>query len=148
MNLNLTKAIRMFIIILWAITLVLLGVGLIFLFASFDDNELFTRVSLSLAAMMSVISFGFTIFAMIKNKQFSSEKKKEKQNLKFKLNGINKQNEDLYYDTIKLAKDNNIEMIDIEYIPFDNLDLANNFNETLTIENARIRSEIELKKSL
>ncbi len=146
MNANLTKIIKLFIIVLWAITLVLLVVGLVFLFASFEDNELFTRIALSLAAMMSVISFGFTIYAMIKNKQFSKNKVDEKQNLKFKLNLINKQNEDLYKDTKDLAAFHNIEMLDIEYVPYDNLELANHLNEELTIENSRIRSEIEARK--
>ena len=146
MNLPLNKIIRTFILLLWAATLVLLVVGLIFLFSGFRDNELFTRVLLSIAAMMSVISLAGTIWAMVKNKEFAKQKIDEKQNLKYKLHQINEKNKQLYFDTAKLAKDNNIEMLDIEYIDFDNLELANHFNEELTIENSRIRNEIELKK--
>ena len=146
MNLPLNKIIRSFILILWAATLILLVVGLIFLFSGFRDNELFTRVLLSIAAMMSVISLAGTIWAMVKNKEFAKQKIDEKQNLKFKLHQINESNKQLYFDTAKLAKDNNIEMLDIEFIDFDSLELANHFNEELTIENSRIRNEIELKK--
>ena len=85
MNLNLSKIIRIFILVLWAITLTLLIVGLVFLFSNFNNNELFTRVALSLAAMMSVISLGFSLYAMIKRKEFSNDKKTEKQNVKYKL---------------------------------------------------------------
>lgn len=148
MNLNLSKIIRIFIIIMWAITLTLLLVGLIFLFSDFANNELFTRIALSLAAMMSVFSFAFSLYAMIKHKEFSKDKKSEKQNVKYKLNAINTQNKDLYDEIVALAKVNEIEMLDIEYTAYDSLELANHFNEELTLENARIRSEIELKKSL
>ena len=146
MNLPLNKIIRTFILVLWAATLVLLIVGLIFLFSGFKDNELFTRVLLSIAAMMSVISLTGTIWAMVKSKEFAKQKTDEQQNLKFKLRQINETNKQLYFDTAKLAKDNNIEMLDIEVIDFDSLELANHFNEELTIENSRIRNEIELKK--
>lgn len=146
MNLPLNKIIRTFILLLWAVTLVLLVVGLIFLFSGFRDNELFTRVLLSIAAMMSVISLAGTIWAMIKSKDFAKQKVDEKANLKFKLRQINESNKQLYFDTAKLAKDNDIEMLDIEFVDFDNIELANHFNEELTIENSRIRNEIELKK--
>ena len=148
MNLNLSKIIRIFILVLWAITLTLLIVGLIFLFSNFANNELFTRIALSLAAMMSVISLGFSLFAMIKHKEFSRNKTSEKQNVKYKLNAINSQNKDLYEEIVALAKANEIEMLDIEFTEYDSLELANHFNEELTLENARIRSEIELRKSL
>ncbi len=148
MNLNLSKIIQIFILVLWAITLTLLIVGLIFLFSNFADNELFTRIALSLAAMMSVISLGFSLFAMIKRKEFSRNKTSEKQNIKYKLNAINSQNKELYEEIVALAKANEIEMLDIEFTEYDSLELANHFNEELTLENARIRSEIELRKSL
>ncbi len=143
---NLAKVIKLFILILWAITLALLITGLIFLFSNFEDNQLFTRIALSLAAMMSIISLAFSIYAMIKNKEFSKDKGKEKQNLKFKLKTINDQNKNLYEDIVNLAKTNNIEMLDLEYAEYNSLELANHFNEELTMENARIRSEIEAKK--
>lgn len=143
---NLAKVIKLFILILWAITLALLITGLIFLFSNFEDNQLFTRIALSLAAMMSIISLTFSIYAMIQNKEFSKDKGKEKQNLKFKLKTINDQNKNLYEDIVNLAKTNNIEMLDLEYAEYDSLELANHFNEELTMENARIRSEIEAKK--
>ncbi len=143
---NLAKVIKLFILILWAITLALLITGLIFLFSNFEDNQLFTRIALSLAAMMSIISLAFSIYAMIQNKEFSKDKGKEKQNLKFKLKTINDQNKNLYEDIVNLAKTNNIEMLDLEYAEYDSLELANHFNEELTMENARIRSEIEAKK--
>ena len=143
---SLAKVIKLFILILWAITLALLITGLIFLFSNFEDNQLFTRIALSLAAMMSIISLAFSIYAMIQNKEFSKDKGKEKQNLKFKLKIINDQNKNLYEDIVNLAKTNNIEMLDLEYAEYDSLELANHFNEELTMENARIRSEIEAKK--
>ena len=143
---SLAKVIKLFILILWAITLALLITGLIFLFSNFEDNQLFTRIALSLAAMMSIISLTFSIYAMIQNKEFSKDKGKEKQNLKFKLKTINDQNKNLYEDIVNLAKTNNIEMLDLEYAEYDSLELANHFNEELTMENARIRSEIEAKK--
>ncbi len=143
---SLAKVIKLFILILWAITLALLITGLIFLFSNFEDNQLFTRIALSLAAMMSIISLAFSIYAMIQNKEFSKDKGKEKQNLKFKLKTINDQNKNLYEDIVNLAKTNNIEMLDLEYAEYDSLELANHFNEELTMENARIRSEIEAKK--
>ena len=146
MNLPLNKIIRTFILLLWAATLVLLLVGLIFLFSGFKDNELFTRVLLSIAAMMSVISLAATIWAMIKRKDFSKQQDDEKQNLKYKLHQLNEANKQLFLDTAKLAKDNNIEMLDLEFVDFDSIELANHFNEELTIENSRIRNEIELKK--
>ena len=148
MNLSLSKIIKIFIIIMWAITLALLIVGLIFLFANFNKNELFTRIALSLAAMMSIFSLAFSIYAMIKNKEFSKDKRTEKQNVKYKLSAINKQNKDLYEEIVQLAKDNNITMLDIEYAQYDTLELANHFNEELTLENARIRGEIEQRKSI
>ncbi len=148
MNLNLSKIIQIFILILWAITLTLLIVGLVFLFSNFENNELFTRIALSLAAMMSVISLGFSLYAMIKRKEFSRNKTSEKQNIKYKLNAINSQNKELYEEIVALAKANEIEMLDIEFTEYDSLELANHFNEELTLENARIRSEIELRKSL
>ena len=92
---SLAKVIKLFILILWAITLALLITGLIFLFSNFEDNQLFTRIALSLAAMMSIISLAFSIYAMIQNKEFSKDKGKEKQNLKFKLKTINDQNKNL-----------------------------------------------------
>ena len=143
---SLAKVIKLFILILWAITLALLITGLIFLFSNFEDNQLFTRIALSLAAMMSIISLAFSIYAMIQNKEFSKDKGKEKQNLKFKLKTINDQNKNLYEDIVNLAKTNNIEMLDLEYTEYNSLELANHFNEELTMENARIRSEIEAKK--
>ena len=143
---SLAKVIKLFILILWAITLALLITGLIFLFSNFEDNQLFTRIALSLAAMMSIISLAFSIYAMIQNKEFSKDKGKEKQNLKFKLKTINDQNKNLYEDIVNLAKTNSIEMLDLEYAEYDSLELANHFNEELTMENARIRSEIEAKK--
>ena len=143
---SLAKVIKLFILILWAITLALLITGLIFLFSNFEDNQLFTRIALSLAAMMSIISLAFSIYAMIQNKEFSKDKGKEKQNLKFKLKTINDQNKTLYEDIVNLAKTNNIEMLDLEYTEYNSLELANHFNEELTMENARIRSEIEAKK--
>jgi len=143
---SLAKIIKLFILILWAITLALLITGLIFLFSSFEDNQLFTRIALSLAAMMSIISLAFSIYAMLKSKEFSKDRGNEKQNIKFKLKAINDQNKDLYEDIVALAKTNNIEMLDLEYSEYDSLDLANHFNEELTMENARIRSEIEAKK--
>ena len=148
MNLNLSKIIQIFILILWAITLTLLIVGLVFLFSNFENNELFTRIALSLAAMMSVISLGFSLYAMIKHKEFNKDKNSEKQNVKYKLNAINSQNKDLYEEIVALAKANEIEMLDIEFTEYDSLELANHFNEELNLENARIRSEIELRKSL
>ena len=143
---SLAKVIKLFILILWAITLALLITGLIFLFSNFEDNQLFTRIALSLAAMMSIISLAFSIYAMIQNKEFSKDKGKEKQNLKFKLKTINDQNKTLYEEIVNLAKTNNIEMLDLEYTEYNSLELANHFNEELTMENARIRSEIEAKK--
>lgn len=146
MGLSLSKILRIFIIVLWAITLILLIIGLIFLASSFADNQLFTRIALSLAAMMSVISLGFSLYAMIKRKDFSNDKTSEKQNVKYKLNYINSQNKSLYNEIVRLSQENNIEMLDIEYSEYDSIELANHFNEELTLENARIRGEIELKK--
>ena len=145
MNTNFNKMIRIFFIVLWAITLTLLIVGLVFLFANFKDNELFTRVALSLAAMMSLISTAFTIYFMIKNKEFSQHKKDESQNLKYKLKAINKQNAQLYEDTKLLALANGVDMLDIEYEEYNTIELANHFNEILTLENARILGEIQIK---
>ena len=143
---SLAKLIKTFILILWAITIALLITGLIFLFSNFEDNQLFTRIALSLAAMMSIISLAFSIYAMLKMKEFSKDKGNEKQNIKFKLKAINEQNKSLYEEVVELAKTNNIEMLDLEYAEYNSLELANHFNEELTMENARIRSEIEAKK--
>ena len=148
MNANVNKVIRILVIILWAITLALLITGLIFLFAKFRDNELFTRVALSLAAMMSIFSTAFTIFAMIKNKEFSQFKRDEKQNLKYKLNQLNSQNKRLFEDTKALAEANQIEMMDIEFEECNSVELANNLNDILTLENSRILGEIATKSAL
>ena len=138
--------IKIFILVLWGTTIVLLIVGLIFLFANFTNNELFTRVSLSVAAMMSVISFAFTIYAMIKRKDFSKHKVEESQNTKYKLTALNKKNKELFDEIQSLAIANNVELLGIEYVEFDTIELANHLNEELAIENSRIRSEIERRK--
>ena len=146
-NLNLAKLIKTFILVLWGITIALLIVGLIFLFANFKDNELFTRIALSLAAMMSVISFSFSIYAMIKAKEFTKEKADNQQNTKYKLRSINQKNKELFDEIQSLAIANDVPLLGIEYVEFDSIELANNLNEELAIENSRIRSEIESKKS-
>ncbi len=146
MDKNLEHIIKIFILVLWGTTIVLLIVGLIFLFANFTNNELFTRVSLSVAAMMSVISFAFTIYAMIKRKDFSKHKVEESQNTKYKLTALNKKNKELFDEIQSLAIANNVELLGIEYVEFDTIELANHLNEELAIENSRIRSEIERRK--
>lgn len=146
MDKNLEHIIKIFILVLWGTTIVLLIVGLIFLFANFTNNELFTRVSLSVAAMMSVISFAFTIYAMIKRKDFSKHKVEESQNTKYKLTALNKKNKELFDEIQSLAIANNVELLGIEYVEFDAIELANHLNEELAIENSRIRSEIERRK--
>ena len=146
MDKNLEHIIQIFILVLWGTTIVLLIVGLIFLFANFTNNELFTRVSLSVAAMMSVISFAFTIYAMIKRKDFSKHKVEESQNTKYKLTALNKKNKELFDEIQSLAIANNVELLGIEYVEFDSIELANHLNEELAIENSRIRSEIERRK--
>ena len=146
MDKNLAHIIKIFILVLWGTTIALLIVGLIFLFANFANNELFTRVSLSVAAMMSVISFAFTIYAMIKQKEFSKKKIEESQNTKYKLIALNKKNKELFDEIQSLAIANNVELLGIEYIDFDTIEMANHLNEELTIENSRIRSEIESRK--
>ncbi len=146
MDKNLEHIIKIFILVLWGTTIVLLIVGLIFLFANFTNNELFTRVSLSVAAMMSVISFAFTIYAMIKRKDFSKHKVEESQNTKYKLTALNKKNKELFDEIQSLAIANNVELLGIEYVEFDTIEMANHLNEELTIENSRIRSEIESRK--
>ena len=146
MDKNLAHIIKIFILVLWGMTVALLIIGLIFLFAKFSNNELFTRVALSVAAMMSVISFAFSIYAMIKQKEFSKQKDEETQNTKYKLTALNKKNKELFDDIQSLAIANNVELVGIEYVEFDNLELANHLNEELTIENSRIRSEIESRK--
>ncbi len=146
MDKNLEHIIKIFILVLWGTTIILLIVGLIFLFANFTNNELFTRVSLSVAAMMSVISFAFTIYAMIKRKDFSKHKVEESQNTKYKLTALNKKNKELFDEIQSLAIANNVELLGIEYVEFDTIELANHLNEELAIENSRIRSEIERRK--
>jgi len=146
MDKNLEHIIKIFILVLWGTTIVLLIVGLIFLFANFTNNELFTRVSLSVAAMMSVISFAFTIYAMIKRKDFSKHKVEESQNTKYKLTALNKKNKELFDEIQSLAIANNVELLGIEYVEFNTIELANHLNEELAIENSRIRSEIERRK--
>lgn len=148
MNKGLEYYIRMFIIILWSITLVLLVVGLVFLFASFKDNELFTRISLSIAAMMSLISTAFTVYAMWKNKQFKQEKHDAVENDKYKLKNLNQKNKELFDEIQALAIEHNIQLLGIEYIDFDNLEMAGHLNEELSIELARVRHEIEEAKLL
>ncbi len=135
MDKNLEHIIKIFILVLWGTTIVLLIVGLIFLFANFTNNELFTRVSLSVAAMMSVISFAFTIYAMIKRKDFSKHKVEESQNTKYKLTALNKKNKELFDEIQSLAIANNVELLGIEYVEFDTIEMANHLNEELTIEN-------------
>ena len=146
MDKNLEHIIKIFILVLWGTTIVLLIVGLIFLFANFTNNEVFTRVSLSVAAMMSVISFAFSIYAMIKRKDFSKKKIEESQNTKYKLIALNKKNKELFDEIQSLAIANNVELLGIEYVDFDSIEMANHLNEELTIENSRIRSEIESRK--
>ena len=146
-DLNLAKLIKTFILVLWGITIALLIVGLVFLFAKFNDYELFTRIALSLAAMMSVIAFAFSIYAMIKYKEFSKQKADDQQNTKYKLAALNKKNKELFDEIQSLAIANDVQLLGIEYVEFDSIELANNLNEELSIENSRIRSEIESKKS-
>ena len=146
MNKGLEKIIKLFIIIVWSITLLLLVVGLVFLFANFQDNELFTRISLSLAAMMSIISTAFTIYAMWKNKQFTKDKQDAIENEKYKLNNLNAKNKELFDDIQALAIKHDIQLLGIEYIEFDTLEMAGHLNEELTIEMSRIRNEIEQAK--
>lgn len=146
MSSQITRAFRIFLIMLWTITLVLLVVGLVFLFASFERHELITRILLSLAAMMSVISLAASIYLMYRYAGKGKQVHDEKENTKYKLLQLNSQNEQLYNDTKTLAQANNIQMLEIEFIPFDTITMAQELNEELMIENARIRSEIELKK--
>ena len=146
MNKGLEYYIKLFIIILWSITLVLLIVGLVFLFASFKDNELFTRVALSVAAMMSIISTAFTIYAMWKNKEFKKDRHDAKENEKYKLNNLNVKNKELFDEIQALSIAHNIELLGIEFIEFDNIEMAGHLNEELTIELSRVRNEIEQAK--
>lgn len=146
MNKGLIRIIRLFIVIFWSITLALLITGLIFLFAKFQDNELFTRISLSLAAMMSIISTAFTIYAMWKNKQFQKDKHDALENDKFKLRNLNTKNKELFDEIQALSIEHNIQLLGIEYIEFDTLEMAGHLNEELSIELSRVRNEIEQSK--